>query len=100
MNGYVLLKEIVGGEEEDKPSTEIVAVSTDLLAVANRVPTSEYICVDPEFIEENLEWDYPNQVTRYVIRRFDLASGNEVDDTCTIFWSVADFAANGCTISI
>lgn len=97
---YVLLKEVVGGEEEDRNSSEIVAVSKDIVSLSDRVPHPDFLCVDPEFVAEADNWDYPNPVERFVIRGFDLETGESDGYTCTIFWSVEDFAANGCTISI
>jgi hypothetical protein len=59
----------------------------------------KFRCVDPEYITEHeSEIFYPNPVERYVIRRFDLETGNEVDDTSAIFWSVDDFWAVGLDI--
>ncbi len=96
---YVLTREIVGGEPEDNNTSDIVAVMSDVAALSDRVPVVEFRCVDPELIDSvDHAFDY-NTVECYVIRRFDLETGNEVDDSRTIFWSVKDLRGIGLDIS-
>lgn len=95
---YVLLKELIGGEEEDRNSSEIVAVMSDVTELVDHFAIADFVFVDPEFFDE-LSWDYPNPVSRYVIRGFYLETGKEVEDWSMIFWSAEDLAANGCDVS-
>lgn len=95
---YVLLREVVGGEEEDCDSSKIVAIMSDATVISDRVP-DKFCCVDPEYID--CVWDVfdCNTVERYVIRRFDLETGDEADDIHTVLWPVEDFRALGLDIS-
>lgn len=87
---YVLTHEQVGGEEDDCPTRDIVAVHTDIIILSAMVPTGGFQVVDPEWFDDHPSWGDYNLIERYVIARFDDATGLPDKAPPTIFWSLKD----------
>lgn len=91
---YVLTHEQVGGEDENRGYVEILAVRTDIIDLQDLIPTEGFMALDAD------DWGlpegmYPNPVERYVIRCFNLETGEPDPAIPTQFCRVQDLVDNG-----
>jgi len=94
MHVYVLTHEWVGGEEEDCDYVEILAVRTNIIDLHHLIPVEGFVALDAD------DWGlpegmYPNPVERYVIRCFNLETGEPDSATPAQFCRAQDLADNG-----